>query len=81
MAVDTDRSRLGELCNPAKIVSHRAFIPSINEVNEGGTVIKVNEKKFLLKLKIKNINVYTDLRDELGNPCVNISWILLTAAG
>jgi hypothetical protein len=44
-------------------------------------VIKVNEKKFLLKLKITNINVYTDLRDELGNPCVNISWILLTTAG
>jgi len=78
MAVDIDRPRLGELCNPAKIVSHRAFIPSINEE---GTAIKVNEKKFLLKLKITNINVYTDQRDELGNPCVNISWILLTTAG
>ncbi|WP_338600702.1 hypothetical protein V6M85_12475 [Sulfolobus tengchongensis] len=83
IAIDTDKPKYGELCSPIKISSHTPEkIEEQKILDEGGTEIYLNEneREYLIKGKITNLNIYTDLRDQLGNPCVNISWTVLTIA-
>ncbi|MEM0374619.1 MAG: hypothetical protein QXV69_09785 [Sulfolobaceae archaeon] len=55
------------------MLTHTAVIPELRIISEGGTEIIVNGKKVVIKAKIMNINVYPDLRDSFGNPCVNLT--------
>ncbi|BDB98712.1 hypothetical protein [Saccharolobus caldissimus] len=77
LTVLSDKPKMGELCSPQKMMTHTAIIPELKIISEGGTEIRVNEKKVVIKAKIMNINIYPDLRDNFGNPCVNITWIQL----
>ncbi|BBD73458.1 hypothetical protein HS1genome_1847 [Sulfodiicoccus acidiphilus] len=78
IAVDTDKPRMGEMCDPTKFGSHRAVSPMGLEVQEGWTVLSSNDVEVRLRVEVTNLNVYPELRDGIGNPCVNVSWILLT---
>uniref|UniRef100_A0A2U9IQS5 Uncharacterized protein n=2 Tax=Metallosphaera hakonensis TaxID=79601 RepID=A0A2U9IQS5_9CREN len=80
ITVVSDKPKMGELCNQRKIMTHKAVVPNHEIVSEGGTEIMVNNKKAVIKVKITNINVYPDLRDSFGSPCVNVSWIQLINA-
>ncbi|QGA53829.1 hypothetical protein GFS03_04135 [Sulfolobus sp. E5-1-F] len=75
-SVFSDKPRFDDMCDPRKFINKTPIIPEITTIDEGGTEIRVNDKKIIkIKAKITNINVYSDLRDNLGNPCVNVSWI------
>lgn len=80
VTVVSDRPRAGEKCVPEKMMNHESVVPDAKIVDEGGTELKVEEKKLLLRAKVTNINVYPDLRDDFGNPCVNVGWIQLVTA-
>lgn len=73
LSVLSDKPKMGELCNWQKMLTHTAVIPELRIISEGGTEIIVNGKKVVIKAKIMNINVYPDLRDSFGNPCVNLT--------
>lgn len=77
LSVFSDKPKMGELCSPQKLNSRTPVIPEYEIASEGTTEIKVNDKKVKIRAKITNINVYPDLRDSFGNPCVNVSWIQL----
>lgn len=78
VTVVTDKPRAGETCSPQKFQSREAVVPEIDVVSEGGTEIRVNGRKVKLNVKVTNVNVYPDLRDDFGNPCVSLGWIQLT---
>ncbi|MCG3110014.1 hypothetical protein L3N51_02311 [Metallosphaera sp. J1] len=76
----SDNPRMGEMCNPLKLASHSPAKMEMKVLHDGETEITVNGKVYVIKASLTNVNVYTDLRDQLGNPCVSISWIALTIA-
>ncbi|WP_390530472.1 hypothetical protein [Sulfurisphaera ohwakuensis] len=78
LSVFSDKPKMSELCNPQKMSTHTAVLPELKIISEGGTEIGVDGKKVVIKAKIMNVNVYPDLRDNFGNPCVNVTWIQLT---
>ncbi|BCU66849.1 hypothetical protein HS7_02860 [Sulfolobales archaeon HS-7] len=78
LSIFSSKPKMGELCNPLKMRTHTPVVPELRIVNEGVTEIRVNEKKVVIKAKLMNVNVYPDLRDNFGNPCVNLTWIQLT---
>ncbi|AAK41090.1 hypothetical protein AB1303_13530 [Saccharolobus solfataricus] len=77
LTVVSNKPKMGELCSADKFSRHTPFIPKIEIVSNGVTEVKVNYMKIKISAKVTNVNVYPDLRDSLGNPCVNVSWIQL----
>ena len=77
VTVFSDSPRIGERCTPEKMATHESVVPDVKVTDEGGTELKVDERKLLLRVKVTNINVYPDLRDDFGNPCVSVGWIQL----
>jgi len=81
VSVKTDKPRFGEPCTSSKaMLSRPSDIEKYEIVNEGGIVVEINNKEFVIKAKITNLNIFTNLRDNLGNPCVTISWVPLVFA-
>jgi len=81
VSVKSDKPRFGEPCSPSKIMSEKpSKIEKFEIVNEGGTVVEINGKEFIIKAKVTNLNIFTNLRDNFGNPCVSISWVVLAFA-
>ena len=81
VSVKTDKPKFGEPCTSSKVMSERpSRIEKYEIVNEGSTVVVIDNKEFEIKAKITNLNIFTNLRDNFGNPCVNISWIVLASA-
>ncbi|BCS93047.1 hypothetical protein [Metallosphaera javensis (ex Sakai et al. 2022)] len=80
VVVSSDSPRMGEMCNPMKLVSHSPAKMEMKVLHEGETEITVNDKVYVIRASVTNMNVYTDMRDQLGNPCVSASWITLTIA-
>jgi len=81
VSVKSDKPKFGELCTSSKVMSEKpSKIEKYEIVNEGSTVVVIDNKEFEIKAKITNLNIFTNLRDNLGNPCVNISWIVLVSA-
>jgi len=80
VSVKSDKPRFGEPCTSSKVMSEKpSRIEKYEIVNEGSTVVVINDKEFIIKAKITNLNIFTNLRDNFGNPCVNISWIVLAS--
>ncbi|WP_236752274.1 hypothetical protein [Acidianus sp. HS-5] len=46
LSVLSDKPKMGELCNPQKMLTHTAVIPELRIISEGGTEIMANGKKW-----------------------------------
>ncbi|QKR00863.1 hypothetical protein GWK48_11135 [Metallosphaera tengchongensis] len=77
LAVESDKSKMGPQCN--MMGSSNPVVPSDIEVlDEGVVIIQADNKEVTVKPKITSVLVYPELRDNLGYPCVRVSWIHLT---
>jgi len=79
VTADSNKKIFGELCTQDLLSSHKPTkVEDFKVINEGGTVVIVEDKEYAIKAEILNLNVYTDLRDIAGNPCVRVSSSVLT---
>jgi len=79
VTADSNKKVFGELCTQDSLSSHKPTkIEDFKVINEGGTIIKVEDKEYVIKAENLNLNVYTDLRDIAGNPCVKVSSSVIT---
>lgn len=79
LTVVSSKPKMGELCSTDKFSRHTPVIPKIEVVSEGITEVRANDMRIRVSAKLTNVNVYPDLRDSFGNPCVNVSWIQLAS--
>jgi len=79
VTADSSKKVFGELCTQDLLSSHKPTkVEDLKVINEGGTIIQVEDKEYMIKAGILNLNVYTDLRDVAGNPCVKVSSSVIT---
>jgi len=79
VTADSNKKVFGELCTQDLLSSHKPTkVEDFKVINEGGTVVIVEDKEYAIKAEILNLNVYTDLRDVAGNPCVKVSSSVIT---
>ncbi|BCS93017.1 hypothetical protein [Metallosphaera javensis (ex Sakai et al. 2022)] len=79
IVVNSNEPRWGETCSQENIVSHKSVkVENVSFEKRGVTKLLVENKIIEISPKVTNLNIYPDLRDDLGNPCVRISWIQLT---
>ena len=79
VTADSGKKVFGELCTQDSLSSHSpSKIEDLKVINEGGTIIQVEDKEYVIKAEILNLNVYTNLRDVAGNPCVRVSSSVIT---
>jgi len=79
VTADSSKKVFGELCTQDLLSSHKPTkVEDFKVINEGGTIVIVEDKEYVIKANILNLNVYIDLRDVAGNPCVRVSSSVLT---
>jgi len=79
VTADSSKKVFGELCTQDLLSSRKPTkIEDFKVINEGGTIIQVEDKEYVIRPEILNLNVYTDLRDVAGNPCVKVSCSVIT---
>ncbi|AOL17323.1 hypothetical protein BFU36_12070 [Sulfolobus sp. A20] len=77
LTVESNKPKMGFPCN--MIGSSTPVVPSnIEFIDEGVVIIQAGSKEITVKPKITSVFVYPGFRDDLGYPCVRVSWISLT---
>ena len=79
VTADSSKKVFGELCTQDLLSSHKPTkVEDFKMINEGGTIIQVEDKEYVIRAEILSLSVYTDLRDIAGNPCVKVSSSVIT---
>ncbi|EZQ06693.1 hypothetical protein CM19_07030 [Candidatus Acidianus copahuensis] len=75
VSVDSQQKKFGTLCNPS-MINHPPVEVEIIERRDAEVLLKVNDKERKVKIIATNISIYPEYRDNLGNPCTAVNWVI-----